>query len=61
MSQVDVLDLDGKVVEQIELPESVFNGEVKLPDSSDGEVSASQTASRNALNLNPQGSKRDGR
>lgn len=30
MSQVDVLDLDGKVVEQIELPESVFNGEVKL-------------------------------
>ena len=30
MSQVDVLDLDGKVVEQMELPEAVFNGEVKL-------------------------------
>jgi large subunit ribosomal protein L4 len=30
MSQMDVLDLDGKVVEQIDLPASVFDGEVKL-------------------------------
>lgn len=30
MSQVDVLDLEGKVVEKFELPASVFDGNVKL-------------------------------
>ncbi len=30
MSQVDVLDLEGKVVEKIDLPSSVFDGKVKL-------------------------------
>ncbi len=30
MAQIDVLDLEGKVVEQAELPASVFDGEVKL-------------------------------
>jgi large subunit ribosomal protein L4 len=30
MSQIDVLDMEGKVVEQMELPASVFDGEVKL-------------------------------
>ncbi len=29
MAQIDVLDLEGKVVEQAELPASVFDGEVK--------------------------------
>jgi large subunit ribosomal protein L4 len=30
MSQVDVLDMEGKVVEKVDLPESVFDGKVKL-------------------------------
>jgi large subunit ribosomal protein L4 len=30
MPQVDVIDLEGKVVEQVDLPEAVFDGEVKL-------------------------------
>ncbi len=30
MPKVDVLDLEGKVVEKVDLPEAVFDGEVKL-------------------------------
>lgn len=30
MAQVDVLDFEGKVVEQVDLPSSVFDGQVKL-------------------------------
>jgi large subunit ribosomal protein L4 len=30
MPQVDVMDLEGKVVEQVDLPEAVFDGEVRL-------------------------------
>ena len=30
MPQIDVYDLEGQVVEQIDLPESVFDGEVKM-------------------------------
>ena len=30
MPKIDVLDLEGKVVEKVDLPEAVFDGEVKL-------------------------------